>query len=97
MQGFSGRSGPIHDRNMLEDRVSRLEQDMTEVKTILRDLAPAIARIDERTRHLPTQTFVVSTVIAIVMLVIAVIALAPSLQSTVTDLFDPPPPVTDAG
>lgn len=74
----------------LESRVSRLEQDMHEVRGVLARLEPMIVRIDERTNHLPSHGFVITTILAVVMLVVAVIALGPQLQNVVGGLLTSP-------
>lgn len=84
--------GPPHDGDM-EQRVEQLESDMGQVK---QSLARIEGRLDEKLpnlatkadvsdlradiRHLPGKTFVITTVISIVGLVIAAIALAPYLR-----------------
>lgn len=83
----------------MEQRVAKLESDVGEIKGILGRLEPMIIRIDERLGHvassasvaalqeqmkaLPSKGFVITTVVAIVGLVIAAIAAAPYLRTPV--------------
>lgn len=80
-QPIDGDGGGPHDSGM-EARVARLEEDMKEVKQVLGRLEPMLIRMDERLNHLPDKTFVVTTVVAIVGLVMAAIVLAPYLRTT---------------
>lgn len=38
----------------MEDRVKRLEADVSEIKKLLADVRVILASIDERTKHMPT-------------------------------------------
>jgi uncharacterized membrane protein YczE len=62
-------------------RVAKLESDVGEIKAVLGRLDPMMIRINEKLNHLPTKSFVVTTVVAIVGLVIAAIAVAPYLRT----------------
>jgi len=61
--GFGGNGGDGGD--IMELRVQRLEEDMREVKNTLSRLEPLIVRIDERQKHLPTNTTLIISLITI--------------------------------
>ena len=51
----AGTDASPHDGGMLEQRVTRLEDDMAAVKGILGRLEPLIVRMDERLNHMATK------------------------------------------
>ena len=79
-KNFGGDSDSSGEIGGMETRVARLEEDMADVKAALGRIEPLLIRIDERLNHLPGKGFVVTTVVGIVALVIAAIALAPYLR-----------------
>lgn len=65
--GGGGRGGSPEDP-MLEQRVSRLEDDLKDIRSTLKALEVSIARLDGRVSQLPTAwtmfTAIITTVVA---------------------------------
>lgn len=74
------RGGEPPSGSGMEQRIQRLEHSMDQIKDTLADIKAELAGIRAELKHLPTRGFVISTVIAIVGLVIAAIAVAPYLR-----------------
>lgn len=65
----------------MEPRIAKLEahmeqarSDITEVKRDMRDVRERLIRLDERVNHLPTKGFIVTSLMAALALITAVVA-----------------------
>lgn len=62
----------------MEERVKRLESDVSDVKKIVTDIRVTLAGMDERMKHIPTRWDVFLMVVAIVGLIGTVLKFLPN-------------------
>jgi len=85
--GGSGTSGGMEARlAVLEDRVETLRSDVGDLKTSMVEVKVGLATLSERVAHLPSKGFVITTTVALMAFITAMVTFQQQVQHFVHGL-----------